>query len=890
MLRRSRLASVAAGFPASLAAVLFLFGLVASPGQTAKVPSLQQNRPTQMPVESSGAQRCVFCHRDEVEGYARSAMAHSLRRAGDEPDGLVNANGSKITMHSSSAGFFQRWENGGDETEYRVDYVIGSGNHASGYLVDLGGHLFQSPVAYYTSRHSYDLAPGYENQPDPDFTRPVSEECLLCHSGNALHIPGTLNQYRSPVFSAQGITCERCHGPVEWHLAEPRAGTIVNPAKLAPAARDGICEQCHLFGVARVPNPGKSLSDFVPGKPLEDTFTIYHDANPTGTFKVISHVEQLALSQCARNSGGRLWCGSCHNPHAKPTQPVEYYRSRCLSCHTSGFSATHPSKDSNCIGCHMPRRAAKDGGHSAFTDHRIQRRPGTLPDLPPADNIVAWREPAPDLAARNLGIADIEVGLQRHSTAMVTQGYRDLTDVQRQFSTDPDFFRWIGEALMAGRQFSEAEIALERAVQLDPDSAEAEARAAAPYIQDGSADRAIAHLQRAVALDPLNLSAASALTDLYRKQGMSAESAGLSAKITAQLSLPAQNEQVLSARSSSKPAGEVFKNIQVLKGVPSGQLLPTMRFISSSLDVNCSFCHVEGHFEKDDKKPKQTARQMMQMMLALDKNSFDGQRAVTCYSCHRGALRPAATPVIADASKLPALTNSKKLAANAPTVRQLLARYIDVLGGAAAIERISSRVEKGSVQTVDQTVGIEIFTKAPGKQTVTRHLPTGESVDIFDGRTGWLTYPGRGARSMDDAELASARIDADLAFPLHIQDFFPEVRLQYSETVEGREAYVLRGSRQGQPPVLLYFDAESGLLVRMVRYAESPLGLDPMQTDYTDYREVDGVQLPFRMTISEPDGVSITQLHDVQQNVPIDDAEFSKPAWARSRALTIPRR
>ncbi|MGB6495475.1 MAG: hypothetical protein WA853_14310, partial [Candidatus Acidiferrum sp.] len=135
-----------------------------------------------------------------------------MRRAEREPDGTVTAHGSTITMHSSEGVYWQRWENAGDSAEYRIDFVIGSGLHASGYLVDLGGHLFQSPVAYYARRHAYDLAPGYENQPDPDFTRPVAEGCVLCHSGTALHVAGTLNQYRSPVFSAEAITCERCHG------------------------------------------------------------------------------------------------------------------------------------------------------------------------------------------------------------------------------------------------------------------------------------------------------------------------------------------------------------------------------------------------------------------------------------------------------------------------------------------------------------------------------------------------------------------------------------------------------------------------------------------------------------------------------------------------------
>ncbi|MGB9465780.1 MAG: multiheme c-type cytochrome, partial [Candidatus Acidiferrum sp.] len=454
-------------------------------------------------------------------------------------------------MHSSPGGYWQRWENAGDSSEYRVDYVVGSGIHASGYLLDLGGHLFQSPVAFYTSRQSYDLAPGYENLPDPDFTRPVSEECVLCHSGTALHVPGALNQYRSPVFTAEAITCERCHGPAEKHLTDPRADTIINPAKLEPSARDSICEQCHLFGAARVTNPGKKFSDFVPGQRLEDTFTVYRDAvpagSPAGAFKVISHVEQLALSACARKSGGRLWCGTCHDPHDKPLQPVQYYRRRCLTCHTASFPASHPAKDSDCLGCHMPRRDAKDGGHTAFTDHRIQRRPETQPDLPPDAGIAAWREPSPDLQARNLGIAYIDVGMQRHSSSFIIQGYRSLTEVQKKFTKDSDFFKWIGEALLLGKQTSDAKIAFERALQLDPDSPLTEASAASPYIQEGEAGPAIAHLERAVSLDPLYLPAASTLIGLYQKQGKTAEAAALSNKINA-----AMNEKFDAGQTAQK--------------------------------------------------------------------------------------------------------------------------------------------------------------------------------------------------------------------------------------------------------------------------------------------------------------------------------------------------
>jgi photosynthetic reaction center cytochrome c subunit len=867
--------------------VLGCVGLVR--GQSAGDTTANRNPPIAQPSpssESSGATRCAFCHPGEVDGYARSAMARSLRRAGREPEGTVTAHGSRITMYSLATGYWQRWENGADSSEYRVDYVVGSGTHASGYLIDMGGHLFQSPVAFYTSRKSYDLAPGYENQPDPDFTRPVSEECVLCHSGTALHISGTLNQYRPPVFSAEGITCERCHGPAEKHLADPRAGTIVNPGKLEPAARDSICEQCHLFGAARVANPGKKMGDFMPGQRLEDTFTIYRQAVPAGSsagaFKVISHVEQLALSACARNSGGRLWCGTCHDPHDKPLQAVSYYRARCLTCHTTQFAPSHPPQDSDCLSCHMPRRNAKDGGHTAFTDHRIQRRPETEPDLPPNTGITAWREPSSDLQRRNLGIADIDVGMQRHSSPLVVQGYRELTHVQRQFSNDDDFFKWIGEALLLGRETSDAKIAFERALQLDPDSALTEASAAAPYIQEGDTTAAIAHLERAVALDPLFLPAASTLIDLYQKQGKTAEAAALSARIKATMTeTPTVDKAADNFPSSAvvKNTEEVFKNIQVLKGVPSNQLIPAMEFMASSLGVECGFCHVEGHFEKDDKKPKQAARNMMKMMFSLNQNNFEGRRELTCYSCHRGARNPIATPAV-DTEMQPEATAAsevQKLPTNLPTASQLIDRYIQALGGALAVEKITARMEKGTGNFHGKSATFEIFTQAPGKQALVRHLPEGDTVAAFDGQSAWFSFPGRPTRDLQNSDMEAARMDADLHFALHIRQMFPELRVEYPERIGDRENYLLFCVREGRPPVKLYFDEHSGMLVRLVRYSETPLGRNPTQIDYADYRDVDGVQVPFRVISSEPGNRSTLQIDTVQQNVPIEDARFAKP-------------
>src|SRR5580704_18411720 len=159
--RRSRLTTAISQVSTGLAVMVVSLGIAsATQSQSAASTAAEHSSPppSQQPATApAGGSRCVTCHPAEVAGYARSAMAHSLRRPAQEPDGIVTAHGSKITMYSAPTGYWQRWENGGDRSEYHIDWVVGSGNHASGYLVDIGGHLFQSPVAYYKSRQAYDL-------------------------------------------------------------------------------------------------------------------------------------------------------------------------------------------------------------------------------------------------------------------------------------------------------------------------------------------------------------------------------------------------------------------------------------------------------------------------------------------------------------------------------------------------------------------------------------------------------------------------------------------------------------------------------------------------------------------------------------------------------------
>jgi hypothetical protein len=468
------------------------------------------------------AHPCESCHPKEVATYSHSSMARSLRRPGNEPEGaFTTASGTRFTIRSGSKGTWQRMERFGGVAEYQVAYEIGSGSHATGYLIQVGDHLFQSPISYYTSRRAYDLSPGYEQVSEPDFTRAVGEECVLCHSGRPRHIRGSKNQYQRPVFLEEGISCERCHGATQEHLRRPVPGSIINPAKLEPAARDSICEQCHLAGATqRILNPGKQFDDFHPGERLEDVFTVYTRAGARA-FKVISHSEQLAISACVRNSQGKLWCGTCHDPHPQAVPTTQTYNARCRTCHEGKLAKSHPADTNNCISCHMTRRPAQDGGHTVFTDHRIMRRPELDEPASQSEELKAWREPDPALQARNLALAFVNAGISGRAPEEIARGYRVLTEVQRAAPDDVNVLQGIGRALLLGGKPLEALKAFEWVLRLMPNSATSEEDAGVAFLQSGQIEKAASHLERALELDPLLLSAGTALQEVYRRQGNS---------------------------------------------------------------------------------------------------------------------------------------------------------------------------------------------------------------------------------------------------------------------------------------------------------------------------------------------------------------------------------
>ena len=348
------------------------------------------------------------------------------------------------------------------------------------------------------------------------------------------------------------------------------------------------------------------------------------------------------------------------------------------------------------------------------------------------------------------------------------------------------------------------------------------------------------------------------------------------------VSLKAQSGEAHPEPSPSKTAEQVYKNIKVLKDVPSDQLIPAMQFMTSSLGVQCDFCHMEGSFEKDDKKPKQIARKMMQMMIIINQENFDSHRQVTCFTCHRGSPKPVAIPIISAevTPPFPAGLDEEAPPANLPSVDQILDKYVQAVGGMPAIQKVRSRAEQGKVTFGPRQFPVDIFVQGPDKTAVVMHLPNGENVTAYDGQEGWSAAPGRPLREMSSSDVASSRLDADPQFPADAKKVFKELRVEREDKIGDRSTYVILGAIEGQPPMRLYFDEQSSLLVREVRYAESPLGLNPEQIDYSDYRDQGGVKTPFRWTTSRPRGSSTIQIEQMQQNVPIDKSRFAKPAVA----------
>lgn len=338
-------------------------------------------------------------------------------------------------------------------------------------------------------------------------------------------------------------------------------------------------------------------------------------------------------------------------------------------------------------------------------------------------------------------------------------------------------------------------------------------------------------------------------------------------------------------------AEDVFKNVQLLRGIPVNEFLETMGFFSASLNMNCVDCHAEeaaGDFARyaDDTEKKQITRKMILMMRGINQSYFGGKRVVTCYSCHRNGNTPVATPNLAEVYGTPPLPDPVEIqqVPNALSADQILDKYLQARGGAQRLAGFTSFIAKGTYEGYGEgeKSPIDIFAKAPDQVSTIIHRVTGDSVTSFDGRSGWIASPALNSPvtmiAMTGGDLDAARVDANLFFPAQIKDALSKWRVGFPASIEDRDVQVIEGMTARDVPVKLYFDPETALLVRQVRYIDTPVGLNPTQIDYADYRDVSGIKVPFRWTVTWLDGRSTYQLNELQLNVRVDAAKFAKPA------------
>jgi hypothetical protein len=345
------------------------------------------------------------------------------------------------------------------------------------------------------------------------------------------------------------------------------------------------------------------------------------------------------------------------------------------------------------------------------------------------------------------------------------------------------------------------------------------------------------------------------------------------------------------AQQGSQMAEDVFKNIQVLKGIPVDEFMGTMGIMSAALSFCCSECHTGAGTEtvrwEADTPRKRTARTMVEMVNAINRNNFAGRQAVTCWTCHRGRDRPVDTPHL-DTVYGPAILESDVLlptaAGGEPSADEILDKYLAALGGVERLAKVTSFLAKGTAQNFGgfgKGSQVEIVARAPDQRATRIQLPDvtlGSSIRTYDGRSGWMATPLTAVREypLSGSELEGARLDAQLSFPAQIKQVL-NWRVTDSDVVNDRDVYVLQGGNPRGLVATLYFDKETGLLQRMIRYSTSPIGRVPTQVDYGDYREVGGIKMPFQWTFAWLDGRDSFALNDVQLNVPIDAAKFGRP-------------
>jgi photosynthetic reaction center cytochrome c subunit len=383
---------------------------------------------------------------------------------------------------------------------------------------------------------------------------------------------------------------------------------------------------------------------------------------------------------------------------------------------------------------------------------------------------------------------------------------------------------------------------------------------------------------------------------------------------------PAAQPQAPAA--SAAPAQDDLKNIQVLKGMSHDDVLQSMQYFSQSLGVECDFCHVgrdangQQHFDADDKREKKTARQMLTMVKSINDQFFDGRQQVTCASCHAGREQPRAFPPIADLDTLKARIAAQQAQRqrqqqmaqaqqppapgqpqsqgqqpgqrpqggppnNGPAPAELFAKYETAIGGADALAKLTTLSSKYTTTNAvnGNTSSGEVLRKAPDKVLSTVSFGPDRSQTIgYDGTTAWSKGP-RGVQPVTGPNLDQAKFVANFWRDLKLSDRYSRSRTFGKDKVNGHDVYVVRGTvKDSRQQEQLFFDVDSGLLLRRITFRPTPQGPLPDQVDFEDYRDVGGVKVPFVLKTATPDNISTRTYTDFKFNVPVEDSKFAMPA------------
>jgi len=630
-------------------------------------------------VKYEGDKKCISCHSEIHEDFHKTGMGKSLYKP--SADNEIEDFEKKNEIFDPKSGYYYQAYRQGNEyfqKEFRKDkngnithelikkaeYVIGSGNNTRSYLYSENGFFYEMPMSWYSEKAEWNLSPGYEKL-NLRFSRPVIQECMNCHNDYTEFVQFSENKFKVPI--AEGISCERCHGPGELHILRQKEKndlfkniesdtidrTIVNPADLPLQEKLSVCFQCHLQGDVRVFAEEKLQTDFKPGMKLEDIKTVFvQDVVQKGDFKIASHAARMILSDCFVKSNGQLTCITCHDPH-KPVKTVskKFFNDKCLDCHNvttlspSTQNADH-NENGNCINCHMRQGATKDVLHVNFTDHWIRKEIKAADDDQtenPSIPVTLKNINNPDdkFSQINLGIAYVSYFDSKHPhSEYLKRAIPLLEESLKKFPEHKNGLYWLGVGYIKAGRYADAVRTLEKAVLVDTGNALAYFQLATSYEKSKNILKAIDAYNKSLRIFPENADALNSLGNLYYNSGKTREALEVYGKA---LEINPNNSAVLNNLGDvylyklQKPdeAKNFFQSS--LKADP--EFIPALNNLGNAFMLEGNTAEAERIFKEvigkdpksvlaygnlavlyEDKKQFTEARQMLNRVLEIDPN------------------------------------------------------------------------------------------------------------------------------------------------------------------------------------------------------------------------------------------------------------------------------